>query len=87
MPTLTWGFLMLKFLRSKLISKKLTHKNPPEPNQKSAKKFNQKKTARRRSLKHLHAVLKQDPLIIPPTPEARRPQGIEKKSVIGSQLL
>lgn len=87
MPTLTWGFLMLKFLRSKLKLKKLTHKKPPEPNQKSARKFNQKKTARRRSLKHLHAVLKQDPLLVPSTPAARRPQGIEKESIIGSQLL
>ena len=79
---------MLKFLRSKLISKKLTYKNPPEPNQKSAKKIQpEKDRLKRRSLKHLHAVLKQDPLIIPPTPEACRPQGIEKKSVIGSQLL
>ena len=87
MPTLTWGFLMLIFLRPELKTQKPTHKtyqnsirNQPEN---SARKFNQKKDRlKRRSLKHLHAVLKQDPLIIPPTPEARRPQGIEKKVLL-----
>ena len=82
MPTLTWGFLMLKFLRPKLKTQKLTYKIHQSPIRNQPKK-----TARRRPLKHLHAVLKQDPLLIPSTPAARRPQGIEKESIIGSQLL
>ena len=82
---------MLNFLMSKLKLKnqpiktrqKLTHKNPPELNQKSARKFNQKKDRlKRRSLKHLHAVLKQDPLFFLSIPVARRPQGIKKKVLL-----
>ena len=91
MPTLTWGFLMLKFLRSKLKLKKPTHKNSSELTHKTHQSpiRNQPKNSKtkkdrpkRRSLKHLHAVLKQDPLFFLSIPVARRPQGIEKKVLL-----
>ena len=82
MPTLTWGFLMLKFLRPKLKTQKTNLQTHQSPIKNQPKIKPEKDRLKRRSLKHLHAVLKQDPLIIPSTPEARRPQGIEKKVLL-----
>ena len=74
MPTLTWGFLMLNFLMSKLKLKnqpiktrqKLTHKTHQSPIRNQPKNSKTKKDRpKRRPLKHLHAVLKQDPLLVP----------------------
>ena len=99
MPTLTWGFLMLNFLMSKLKLKnqpiktrqKLTHKTHQSSNrnqpENSARKFNQKKDRLKK------AVSKASPrsfetrsFISSLDPCSPSTTGNRKESVIGSQL-